>query len=206
MRARSITILVAVPLTVAALLAGCGPKPAAAPGPSATGSTTAAATVKVLNPGNCTLYSKDQATALLGVVNDTNPLIPINTAGGQQIDVCFYGDLGVPTVRGVGYAVVQYDSAATAQSMLAQVKSDMLDSASSHDWQVTGLTVPTTGTGPVLGGYGTKSEDGIDFTLAVVGTNVGPYLVAVDSGSTVSAAEAQQNAVAVLQALLAAVS
>jgi hypothetical protein len=190
---------------MAALLAGCGPKPTPAPAPTTNGSATVTPTVKALNPGNCTLYSKDQATSLLGVVNDTNPLIPINTAGGQQIDICFYGDIAAPTVRGVGYAVVKYDSADTAQSMLAQVKSTMLDSASDHDWPVTGLTVPTSGTGPVLGGYGTKSEEGVTFTLAVVGTNVGPYLVAVDSGSTVSAGDAQQNAVAVLQALLTAV-
>jgi Mn2+/Fe2+ NRAMP family transporter len=57
----------------------------------------------------------------------------------------------------------------------------------------------------VLGGTGTKTEQGVTTTIAVVGTNVGPYLVAALGGSTVNTANAEKYAIAVFQALNTAV-
>ena len=53
----------------------------------------------------------------------------------------------------------------------------------------------------MLGGYGTKTEQGVSFTIAVVGTNVGPYLVVALGGSTVSADNAKKFALSVFGAL-----
>ena len=64
---------------------------------------------------------------------------------------------------------------------------------------------PAPGAGQVLGGYGTKTDNGITFTIAVVGTNVGPYLVAALGGSTESVDDAKKFALTVFAALSSAV-
>jgi hypothetical protein len=190
-------------LVVSVLIAGCGPKPAPAPTDPA-GSASPAPTVKALAPGDCTLFTQADAVSLLGAVNDTNPLIPLDTGGGEKIDVCFYGNLQFPaSISGTGYAVVRYDSPETAAAMVAQVRTEMLDSVAGYEnWTVSDLTLPATGSGPVLGGYGTETEDGLTFTLAVAGTNVGPYLVAADGGSTTSPDDAKRCVTTVLQKLV----
>ena len=200
--------MVVAAVAVTALLAGCGPKNAPTGGGPTTGgaapatSTAAAApAVKDLTPGNCTLYTKASATKLSGAVNDTNKLLDIGTDGGTKIDNCSYLNLRGTTVEGVTYAVVRYDSAATAFAEAQKVQTEMLGDAAQHDWPVQTLTTPAPGAGQVLGGYGTKTEQGVPFTIAVVGTNVGPYLVAALGGSTVSADNAKKYALAVFQAL-----
>ena len=82
----------------------------------------------------------------------------------------------------------------------------MLDSASDHDWAVESLTAPVPGGGKLLGGFGSKDDNGVSYTIAVVGTNVGSYLVAALGASTESEANAKRFAIAVFQALAAAVS
>jgi hypothetical protein len=203
-------------VAAAAILSGCGPKNTAAPGPSTSGAAPVAATstspsaaavpaVKDLTPGNCTMYTKDQAVALIGAVNDTNPLLGINTGGGTKIDTCSYLDLNGTSVNGTSYAVVRFDSAATAFAAAQQVQADMLGSAALHDWPVQTLTTPVAGAGQVLGGYGTKDEQGVTVTIAVVGTNVGPYLVAALGGSNTSPDSAKNYALQVFGALAAEV-
>ena len=60
--------------------------------------------------------------------------------------------------------------------------------------------------GQVLGGFGTKTDDsGLTYTIAVVGTNVGPYLVAALGASTESPDNAKALALALFKALSAAV-
>lgn len=66
------------------------------------------------------------------------------------------------------------------------------------------MTIPAPGEGPVLAGYGKKTEDGITLTIAVIGTNVGPYLVAALGASTESVANAKKYALAVFQKLSSA--
>jgi hypothetical protein len=206
--------VLAVCVVATTVLAGCGPTdtttggptsgPARAPaGPATT--TPAAAPVKDLTPGNCTLYPKASAVTLLGTVNDNNKALDIGTDGGMKIDVCSYLHLGGISVEGVSYAVVRYDSAATAFAEAQKVQTEMLGDAPDHSWPVQSLTTPAAGAGPVLGGTGTKTEQGVTTTIAVVGTNVGPYLVAALGGSTVNTANAEKYAIAVFQALNTAV-
>jgi hypothetical protein len=162
--------------------------------------------VKDITPGNCTLYTKDQAIKLLGAVNDNNKNLPINTADGTKIDVCSYENISPPTVEGLSYAVVRFDSDATAFARVQQVQTEMLGDAAEHDWPVQTLATTPPGAGQLLGGYATKTEQGFTSTLAVVGTNVGPYLVVVLGGSTVSEDHAKNFALAVFQSLAASAS
>jgi hypothetical protein len=207
--------VVAVGVAASLFLAGCGPKKSVAQKPPATGgpltSPTVTAspspTVKDLTPGNCTLYAKSDAVTLLGGAASPNPALEIGTDGGTKIDVCSYLNLtGLPDVEGASYAVVRYDSAATAFAEAQKVQAEMLGDANEHQWAVTGLTAPVQGAGPLLGGTGTKDEQGIKTTLAVVGTNVGPYLVVALGGSTSSTAKAQTYALTIFQSLAAAAS
>jgi Mn2+/Fe2+ NRAMP family transporter len=82
----------------------------------------------------------------------------------------------------------------------------MLGSAADNNWAVQSLTTPAPGAGPVLGGFATKTEDGIPVSLAVVGTNIGPYLVAALGASTVSEANAKKFALTVFKSLSATLS
>jgi hypothetical protein len=208
------TILV-VCVAASTVLAGCGPTDTpqggpttgAAPAPAPAPTTSAAALpVKDLTPGNCTLYVKADAVKLLGAVSSNNKALDIGTDGGTKIDTCSYLDLkGLTDLEGISYAVVRYDTAATAGTEVQKLQAEMLGSAADHSWPVQTLTTPAPGAGPVLGGTGTKTEQGITSTIAVVGTNVGPYLVAALGASTESAANAEKYALAVFQALNSAV-
>jgi hypothetical protein len=212
---RSVAIVAAVGIAASVVLAGCGPKKTPTPALPATGSAPATSpspsatptqAVKALTTGNCTIYTKAEAVKLLGGVNLNNTAIAIGTDGGQKIDVCSYLDLkGAQDLQGVSYAVVRYDSAAKAFAEAKKVQTEMLGSAADNNWPVQSLTTPAPGAGPVLGGYGTKADNGITYTIAVVGTNVGPYLVAALGASTESVANAKKLALAVFQALSAAV-
>ncbi len=204
------TVMVAGVVMVSALLTGCGPKnttgsgrptTGAVPATSSTSSAPAPATVKDLTPGNCTLYSKADAVKLLGAVNDNNKALAIGTDGGTKIDLCSYLDIVGQNVKGVTYAVVRYDSAATAFAEAQKVQTEMLGTAAGNNWPVQTLTTPVPNAGQVLGGYGTKTEQGLTTTIAVVGTNVGPYLVAALGASDQSATSAQQYALTLFQAL-----
>jgi hypothetical protein len=215
MRVRSMAMAAACALAACALLAGCGPKaaPASGGGP-ATGAAPAASptpavsptpVVKDLTPGNCTIYTKADATTLLGGVNMNNKALDIGTDGGTKIDLCSYIDLkGPQDIEGVSYAVVRYDSPATAFAEAKKVQSTMLESATEHDWPVQGLTTPAPGAGQVLGGYGTKTDQGVTYTIAVVGTNVGSYLVVALGASSASPDNAKKFALTVFQALSSA--
>jgi len=209
------TVLVAGLAVASALLAGCGPKDAVASGQPTTGATpaapatssaAAAPAVKDVTPGNCTLYTKAQAVQLIGAVNDNNKSLDIGTDGGTKIDVCAYLYIAGGTVQGVSYAVVRYDSAATAFAEAQKVQTEMLGSAAANNWPVQTLTTPVPGAGQLLGGYGTKNDGGFTATIAVVGTNVGPYLVAALGASTVGADNAKKFALTLFQALAVAVS
>jgi hypothetical protein len=210
MRTRLITIVAA-----AALLAGCGPNNSPTPGqPTGGGQPAASSTatspppiaVKDITPGNCTLFAKADATKLIGGVNINNKALDIGTDGGTKTDVCSYLYLkGQTDLQGVTYAVVRYDSATTAFAEAKKVQTEMLGSAAENNWPVQSLTTPVPGAGPMLGGFGTKTDDGITYTIAVVGTNVGPYLVAALGASTESADNAKRFALAVFQALSSAV-
>lgn len=221
MRIRSKAIVMAAGIVAATMfLAGCGPKSAAAPGQSTTAATPATSlttsptpaapptqTVPAVTPGNCTVYTKANAVSLLGGVNFNNKALDIKTDGGTKIDECSYLDLkGTQDLQGVSYAVVRYDSAATAFAEAQKVQTEMLGSADSHNWSVQSLTTQVPGAGKVLGGYGTKTDNAIPYTIAVVGTNVGPYLVAALGASTESAANAQKFALNLFQALASATS
>jgi hypothetical protein len=207
------SILAAVAATT--LLAGCGPTDAPTTGSPTTGTTAAAsasptaaaAAVKDLTPGNCTIYPKAQAVTLLGGVNLNNTALDIGTDGGTKIDVCSYINLkGQADLQGVSYAVVRYDSPATAFAQVQKVRGEMLETASDQDWAVQPLTTALPGMGQVLGGYGTKTESGLTYTIAVVGTNVGPYLVANLGASTESPDNAKALALALFKSLTAAVA
>jgi hypothetical protein len=217
MRMRSMAVVAAACLVAtSAFLAACGPKDAPTSGGPTNGVTPAAAPapstpvthpVKDVAPGNCTLYTKDDAIKLLGAVNINNKALDIGTDGGTKIDQCSYLDLkGQTDLQGVSYAVVRYDSAATAFAEAQKVQTTMLGSAAQNNWPVQSLTTPVTGAGQMLGGYGTKDESGLTATLAVVGTNVGPYLVAALGASTESADNAKAFALKLFQALASSVS
>jgi hypothetical protein len=215
------TVAAACVVAVSAFLVGCGPKAApargrpttavplaAAPGASAPTpilSAPATPAAKDLTAGNCTMYTKADAVKLLGGVNMNNKALDIGTDGGKKIDLCSYLYLKGLDLQGMSYAVVRYDSAATAFTEATKVQTTMLGSAADHNWSVQSLTTPAPGAGQVLGGYGTKTEDGITVTIAVVGTNVGPYLVAALGGSTESVANAKKLALTVFTALASAV-
>jgi hypothetical protein len=214
MKMRSMAIVTAG-VVAAAILAGCGPTDTPTGGsttasktPAAPASTTpAAVAVKDVSPGNCTLYTKADAVKLLGAVNMNNKALEIGTGGGTKIDVCSYLDFkGGTDLEGVSYAVVRYDSDATAATNVKKVKAEMLESAGEHSWPVDTLWTPVPGAGPVLGGYGTKNENGLAATIAVVGTNVGPYLVVALGASTESADRAKNFGLTLFKALTAAVS
>jgi hypothetical protein len=224
MRMRPMGVVAAACIVAAsAFLVGCGPKTAPALGRPTTAATLAATpnpstpatqgpsapatpAVKDLIPGNCTTYPKADAVKLLGGVNMNNKALDIGTDGGTKIDLCSYLDLkGQQDLQGVSYAVVRYDSAGTAFTEAKKVQTTMLGSAADHNWSVQSLTTPAPGAGQVLGGYGTKTDDGITFTIAVVGTNVGPYLVAALGGSTESVDNAKKFALTVFAALSSAV-
>jgi len=214
MSVRSLTAIAAACVT-SVLLAACGPTDNPTPDQPTTGNTTAAAAsptaaaaaVKDLTPGNCTVYQKANAVSLLGGVNVNNTALDIPTGDGQKIDLCSYLYLkGQTDLQGFSYAVVRFDSAATAFAQAQKVQSEMLDSASENNWPVQSLVSPVPGAGQVLGGYGTKDEDGLTATLAVVGTNVGPYLVAVIGASTESPDNAKNFALTVFKAVAAAVA
>jgi len=72
--------------------------------------------------------------------------------------------------------------------------------------QTPGIYPYTTAT--AIGGRNghTKSDDGMTYTIAVVGTNVGPYLVAALGASNESATNAKSLALKVFQALSSAVA
>jgi hypothetical protein len=216
MKKQSMAVIAVCAVVASVALAGCGPKRAPlAAGPTAGATTTAAAqpatgapstppvqTVKDITPGNCTIYTKAEAVKLLGGVNINNKAIDIGTEGGKKIDVCSYLDLkGASDLQGVSYAVVRYDSAATAFAKAKKVRVEMLGNAAEQNWAIQPLTTPVPGAGQLLGGYGTKSDDNITYTIAVVGTNVGPYLVAALGASTESAAKAKALALKLFQAL-----
>jgi len=211
MTTRSLAVLVAAAL----LLAGCGPTTTpAASAPTGSGappvtSTTPAPSpvVRDLTPGNCTMYPKSSAVSLLGGVNMNNKALDIGTDGGTKIDVCSYLDTkGLTDIQGISYAVVRFDSPATAYTEATKVQTEMLGDAAEHDWAVQSLTAPVPGAGPLLGGTGTKNDSGVTYTIAVVGTNVGPYLVAALGASTESPDNAKKFALAVFQALAAGAS
>jgi hypothetical protein len=82
----------------------------------------------------------------------------------------------------------------------------MLADANEHQWAVQGLTAPAPGAGQLLGGYGSKNDQGVTFTIAVVGTNVGPYLVAALGTSSNDVAGAQNYVLSAFSALAGAVS
>jgi hypothetical protein len=197
------------------VLAGCGPTDAptsggpttaAAPAPAPAPTTPAARPVKDLAPGNCTLYTKPDAVKLLGAVNFNNKALDIGTDGGTKIDTCSYLDLkGQTDLEGVSYAVVRYDSAATAFAEAKKVQTEMLGSAADNNWPVQSLTTPAPGAGQVLGGFGTKNDNGLAATFAVVGTNVGPYLVVALGASTESPDNAKKFALNLFQSLNTAV-
>ncbi len=177
--------------------------PAASSSPSAAGQDVKA---KDLTPGNCTLYPKAAAVTLLGAVNMNNKNLDIQTDGGTKIDLCSYLDLKLPQdLQGLSYAVVRYDSAATAFAEAQKTRTEMLGDAAEHEWPVQTLTTPAPGAGQVLGGYGTKTDEGVTYTIAVVGTNVGPYLVVALGASTEGVDHAKQFALTVFQALSTAV-
>jgi hypothetical protein len=212
---RKSAVAIAALVAAAAVLTGCGPTNTP-PDPGGSGTAAAPATsqppatqaVRDLTPGNCTLYPTASATQLLGGVTANNKLLDINTDGGTKIDTCSYLNLkGLQDIEGTSYAVVRYDSAATAFAEVQKVRSSMLDSADDHDWAVQSLTAPAPGAGPLLGGFGSKTEDqyGVTYTIAVVGTNVGPYLVAALGASTENADNAKGFALKVFQALSSAV-
>jgi hypothetical protein len=214
MSVRSLAAVAAACVT-SVLLAACGPTDNPPPEQPTTGNTTAAAAsptaaaaaVKDLTPGNCTVYPKAEAVTLLGGVNMNNTALDIGTDGGTKIDVCSYINLkGTSDLQGVSYAVVRYDSPATAFAQAQKVRGEMLETASDQDWAVQPLlTTSVPGMGQVLGGYGTKTESGLTYTIAVVGTNVGPYLVADLGASTESPDNAKSLALALFKALSAAV-
>ena len=162
--------------------------------------------VKDIPAGNCTVYPKASAVKLLGGVNNNNKALDIGTDGGTKIDLCSYLYLkGTQDLQGVSYAVVRYDSGATAFAEAQKVQTTMLGSAADNNWPVQSLTTPAPGAGPVLGGFGTKTDEDIPYTMAVVGTNVGPYLVVALGASTESADNAKSFALQLFQALSAAV-
>jgi hypothetical protein len=214
MRMKSTAFVTAAGAVAAvAFLAGCGASGPPGPGQPTTGASTASPApsvpatraVKDLTPGNCTVYPKADAVKLLGGVNLNNKNLEIGTDGGTKIDTCSYIDvIGLQSLRGVSYAVVRYDSAATAFAEAQKVQTEMLGSAAGNNWPVQSLTTPAPGAGKVLGGYGTKTEDGVTYTIAVVGTNVGPYLVAALGASTEGTDRAKAYALSVFQALSAA--
>jgi hypothetical protein len=218
MKARSIAVIGACVAVASAALAGCGPKTTpvtagptrssapAAPVPTTAASPPAAPAVKDLTPGNCTLYPKADAVKLLGGVNMNNKALDIGTGGGKKIDVCSYIYLqGVSDLQGVSYAVVRFDSPETAFAKAKQVRADMLDSGHVNNWSVQSQITPAPGSGQLLSGYGTKTDNGMTYTIAVVGTNVGPYLVAALGASNESAANAKKLALKVFQSLSVAV-
>ncbi len=216
MRNRSTNIVAAACVAGAlALLTGCGskvthtqgqPTSVATPSASLTPSSATTNAGKDLTPGNCTLYTKTNAVKLLGGVSVNNNAIDIKTDGGKKIDVCSYIDLkSMHDLQGVSYAVVRYDSAATAFAEAKKLRTTMLSSAGEQNWPVNSLTTSAPGAGQVLGGYGTKTMDGVTFTMAVVGTNVGPYLVASLGASTESVGNAKKLALTLFQALSSAV-
>lgn len=220
MRATSKAIRTAAGVvSLCALLAACGPKNSAGPArststpptssvPSTSStqpSTSLTQALRQLKPGNCTIYTKADAIKLLGGVNINNKALDIQTHGGTRIDECAYLDLkGSTDLQGVSYAVVRYDSAATAFAKAQKVQSEMLGDAAEHNWQVESLTTRVPGAGRVLGGYGAKTDLGVQHTIAVVGTNVGPYLVTALGASTESAGNAKQFALKLFRALSAA--
>jgi hypothetical protein len=216
-----VTRIAAGVVALSAVLAGCGPKKSADPAPSTTvvtpgvppvpstssthPSTSPPQTLRQLTPGNCTTYTKADAVKLLGGVNINNKSLDIKTDGGSMIDACSYLDLkGSTDLQGVSYALVRYDSAATAFAKAQKVQSEMLGDAAEHKWQVQSLTTRVPGAGPVLGGYGVKTDLGVQHTIAVVGTNVGSYLVVALGASTENAGNAKDFAVKLFQALSAA--
>ena len=204
MRVRPIIAALAVCTVVST--AACGPKKAAAPAPTGAAASSAAAipapVVKDLTPGNCTLYTKADAVKLLGGVNSNNKNLDIGTDGGTKIDTCSYLYLKSMTdLQGVSYAVVRYDSGTTAFAKAQKLQTEMLGDAAQNNFPVQSLTTPAPGAGQVLGGIGTKTDDGVTYTFAVVGTNVGPYLVVALGASTESPDNAKQLALKVFQAL-----
>lgn len=216
-----VTRIAAGVVALCAVLAGCGPKKSADPARSTTvatpgvpsvpstsstqPSTSSTHTLRQLTAGNCTTYTKADAIKLLGGVNMNNKSIDIKTDGGTMIDVCSYLDLkGSTDLQGVSYAVVRYDSDKTAFAKAQKVQTEMLGDAADHKWQVQSLTTRVPGAGPVLGGYGAKTDLGVGHTIAVVGTNVGPYLVVALGASTENAANAKAFALKLFQALSAA--
>jgi hypothetical protein len=211
MRLRSMAVAAAGMVIASALLAGCrstntttSDRPTGGTTPISSAPATPA--VKDLTPGNCTTYPKASAVKLLGGVTSGNKALDIGTDGGTKIDVCSYLDItGLTNLQGVSYAVVRYDSATTAYAEAQKVRTEMLGSAAEHDWAVQSLTKPVPGAGPLLGGYGTKTESGVTYTIAVVGTNVGPYLVTALGASTESASNAKTFALTLFEALAAAV-
>lgn len=220
MRTTSKVIRVAAGVvSLGVVLAGCGPKasaaaptkavPPAAPSTPSTSSTQPSTSptqaLRQITPGNCTIYSKADAVKLLGGVNINNKALDIRAQGGTKIDECAYLDLkGSTDLQGVSYAVVRYDSAATAFAKAQKVQSEMLGSAAQNNWPVQSLTTRVPGAGRVLGGYGTKSDLGLAHTIAVVGTNVGSYLVVALGASTESAGNAKGFALKLFRSLSAA--
>ncbi len=217
MRMRPMAVLAATCIVaMAAFVAGCGPKTSTAtqgptraatsapvPAPAPTPSPTQA--VKDLTPGNCTMYTRPDAATLLGAVNANNKALDIGTNGGTKIDVCSYLNIkNLTDLVGVSYAVVRYDDGATAFKNAKLTQTTMLSSAAEHAWPVQSLTAPVPGTGQLLGGYGTTTDEGITYTIAVVGTNVGPYLVVALGASTESVDGAKKYALTVFQALASA--
>lgn len=204
-----------------ALLAACGPAktPTAGAGPTAPGPSAPAPSapasapagspapaVKDIPAGNCTLFVKADAIKLLGALSGNNKALDLATDGGTRIDQCSYLDIkGLQDIEGTTYAVVRYDNAATAYAKAKKLQAQMLDSANQNNWPLQSMTIPARGAGPVLAGYGTRTEDGIKFTIAVIGTNVGPYLVAALGASSESVGNAKKYALAVFQKLSSAV-
>jgi len=215
MRMRAMAIVATCVVAMTAFLAGCGPKDTTATqGPTGgvpTRSSPAAApspteVVKDVTPGNCTLYTKADATKLIGASNP-NPSIEIKTNGGQKIDVCSYLNIkSMQDIVAASYAVVRYGDDTTAFNNAKAVQAEMLTDANEHSWAVQSISATVPNAGQLLGGYGTKVDQGVAFTIAVVGTNVGPYLVVALGASTEGVAGAENYALTVFTQIAGEVS
>lgn len=169
---------------------------------SASVSGSAQASAPALAAGHCSLYTRSDATALIGKPNLTAGLPPISASGGTSLDTCMYSNvnIGSRSAKMLGYGAVKYPNnaaaAAKAKSALAKAESAAMNKPQE-------FPAPDLPAGTRDSVWKTAAPSGIpSVTVAATVSNVGRYLVWAEGGGTVNTQQAERIARTVAKAVV----
>lgn len=169
------------------------------PAGGASGSASVAGT---LSGGHCSLFTRSDATSLIGQPNLTTGLPPITASSGTKLDTCMYSnvDIGSRSAKMLGYGAVKYPNgaaaAASAKAVLTKAESAAMNSPRE-------FPAPDLPAGTRDSVWQSSASNGIpSITVAATVSNVGRYLVWAEGGGTVNPLRAEQIARSVAKVLV----